>query len=284
MRLAFQIFLLAIGLASPLGAGAASAGTLVEFPNLPGHMPANLSGYLARPDSGLSAELGGPSNGGAPYPAVVVLHGCNGMFGHSAVIADRLSSWGYVTLAVDSLGPRVSDIENRCRRGLPEQEFDAYAALRYLSQLDFVDPARVAVFGQSKGGETALHVMDHDRAAQFLRERFRAAIAYYPYCDIQAATMMAPTLILTGEADETSPVEQCREMAAHARPEGAPIALAVYPGVHHNFDVALLTPGVRYQGFWLEYNEPATRDAEEKTHAFLDAHLAETSPGGPTAK
>ena len=94
MRLAFRISLLAIGIASLLGAGAASAGTLVAFPNLPGHTPANLNGYLARPDSGLSAELGGPSNGGPPYPAVVVLHGCNGIFGHSAVIADRLSSWG----------------------------------------------------------------------------------------------------------------------------------------------------------------------------------------------
>jgi hypothetical protein len=68
--------LLATGLASLLGPGAASAGTLVEFPNLPGHTPANLSGYLARPDAGLAAELGSPSNGGGPFPAVVVLHGC----------------------------------------------------------------------------------------------------------------------------------------------------------------------------------------------------------------
>src|SRR5262249_4058323 len=36
--------------------------------------------------------------------------------------------------------------------------------------------------------------------------------------------------------------------------------LIVYPGVHHNFDVALLTPGVRYRGIWLEYNEPAAKD------------------------
>ena len=101
-------------------------------------------------------------------------------------------------------------------------------------------------------------------AAQFFPERFRAAIAYYPYCDISAAPMTAPTLILIGEADERNPVEQCREMVAHARPDGAPIALTVYPGVHHNFDVALLTPGVRYQGFWLEYNERAAKDAEKK--------------------
>ena len=55
--------------------------------------------------------------------------------------------------------------------------------------------------------------------------------------------------ILIGEADETNPVEQCREMVAHARPDGAPIALTVYPGVHHNFDVALLTPGARFRGY-----------------------------------
>ena len=284
LRLAYQTSLLAIGLATLLSAGAGSAGTLVDFPNLPGHAPANLSGYLARPDSGVSAELGGPPNGGAPYPAVVVLHGCNGMFGHSAVIADRLSSWGYVTLAVDSLGPRVRGIENRCGKGLPDQAFDAYAAFRYLSQLDFVDHARVAVFGQSMGGETALHVMDPEPAAQSFKERFRAVIAYYPYCNIPAVKMTAPTLILIGEADERNPVEQCRDMVAHARPDGAPITLITYPGVHHNFDVALLTPGVRYSGFWLEYNEPAAKDAEEKTRAFLDAHLAETSPGEPTAK
>ena len=72
MRLTFRISLLAIGLASLLGPGAASAGTLVEFPNLPGHTPASLSGYLARPDAGLAAELEGdsPSNGGGPFPAI----------------------------------------------------------------------------------------------------------------------------------------------------------------------------------------------------------------------
>jgi hypothetical protein len=40
-----------------------------------------------------------------------------------------------------------------------------------------------------------------------------------------------------GESDEASPVDRCGEMVALARPDGAPIALTVYPGVHHNFDV-----------------------------------------------
>ena len=94
MRLAFRISLLAIRLASLLGAGATSVGSLVEFPNLPGQQPTHLTGYLARPDTGLAAELSGDgrSNGGGPFPAVVVLHGCIGLTGHFTGIADRLTN------------------------------------------------------------------------------------------------------------------------------------------------------------------------------------------------
>jgi dienelactone hydrolase len=276
MRVAFRISLLAIGLASLLGAGAASAGALVEFPNTSEQTP-KLLGYLARPDSGLSAVLGSPPGGGGPYAAVVVLHGCAGFSGYSPTLADRVASWGYVALAVDSLGSR--GIGNACGSGLPGQAFDAYAALRYLSRLDFVDPMRIAVRGQSMGGFSALYAVERDLAAQYFAERFRAAIAYYPGCGIPAATM---TLI--GESDDWTPAERCRKTVAHVRPDGAPIALTVYPGAHHGFDVPLLQPGVRYRGHWLEYDEPAAKDAEEKTRAFLAAHLAGTSPGEPTAK
>src|SRR5215813_1506510 len=110
-------FLLAIGLASLLDAGVAAAGTLVEFPNLPGQTPAKLVGYLARPDTGLSLILDSGAADSARRPAVVVLHGCSGFSSHSAAIADRLGSWGYVALTVDSLGPR--GIASACGRGLP---------------------------------------------------------------------------------------------------------------------------------------------------------------------
>ncbi len=53
-----------------------------------------------------------------------------------------------------------------------DQAFDAYAALRYLSQLEDVDPARVAVLGQSMGGASALSVVDRDMAAQYFSELF----------------------------------------------------------------------------------------------------------------
>jgi dienelactone hydrolase len=281
-RLAPRIFLLAIGLASSLGAPTGRAGGLVEFPNLSEQAPINLRGYLARPDAGLSALLGGNSNRAEPYPAVVVLHGCGGFSSHSAQIADRLGAWGYVALAVDSLGPR--GIASRCGGGGLDQAFDAYAALRYLSQLDFVDPARVAVLGQSMGGHSALYAVDRDLAAQYFKERFRAAVAYYPGCGIPAAATTAPTLVLIGEADDWTPAERCREMVAHSRPDGATIALTVYPGAYHAFDVAELKPGVRFLGHWLEYNEPAARDAELKVRAFLAANLGGIPQDDPAEK
>ena len=268
------------GLAASLGATDARAGSLVEFPNLADHEPSKLLGYLARPDAGLSGMLGNPSDYTGSYPAVVVLHGSGGISSHSAKIADRLGSWGYVALTVDSLGPR--GITSQSGRGRAvDQAFDAYAALRYLSQLDFVDAARVVVLGQSMGGSAALYAVDRELTAQYFNERFRGAIAYYPGCGIPAPMMTAPTLVLIGEADDWNPAERCREMVSHSQPDGAKIILTVYPRASHAFDVAELKPGIRSLGHWLEFNQGAAEDAEGKTCTFLAANLRGASADEP---
>jgi hypothetical protein len=89
-------------------------------------------GLQATPKRALEIDFAGPlynllvpqaSNGGGPFPAVVVLHGCIGITGHFTGIADRRSSWGYVALAVDSLGPRGladrSGVGLSIRRSMP---------------------------------------------------------------------------------------------------------------------------------------------------------------------
>src|SRR5215472_5380452 len=101
----------------------------------------------------------------------------------------------------------------------------------------------IAVLGQSMGGSSVLSAVDRDMFAQYFTERFRAAIAYYPVCTLPGVLMTAPMMILMGEADDWTPADRCRVMIAKARPDGAPIALTVYPGAHHAFDVAWLEPG-----------------------------------------
>jgi dienelactone hydrolase len=256
-----------------IGNGQTLAGTFVEFPNLSGREPAHLIGYLARPDAGLSALMStARDDAAAPYPAVVMLHGCGGTSSHSASIADRLGAWGYVALAIDTLGSRGRTSD--CSSGiLLEQASDAYAALHYLSTLEIVDAERVALFGQSSGGTAVLYAIEREEAVRY-DQRFHAAIAYYPSCSIVgAAVMTAPLLILIGEVDEWTSADDCQTLRDRARPKGVLIGLTVYPGVHHAFDVAQLKPGRRSLGRWLEYDARAARDAEDKTLAFLADHL-----------
>lgn len=279
-----RLLFFAIAMVSWLAAEKVQAGGLIEFPNLEHESPAQLLGYLARPDQGLPAYLGGRA-AAAPYPAVVMLHGCSGFSSYDTNFADQIASWGYVVLAVDSLSPR--GIASRCSRPgagpLLEQALDAYAALRYLSRLDFVDPKRVAVLGGSMGGFSALRVVGQELVTQHPERQFRAAIAYYPIC--RAPQMVnVPTLILIGELDDTTPAEDCQTMVENSRPDGAPISLTVYPGAYHAFDVAQLAPGIQTLGHHYEYNRSAAKDAETKVRAFLVEHVATPASVKPTTR
>ena len=97
-----------------------------------------LQGYLRQP------------SGAGPSPAVVLLHSCNG----NAQRLDerwgrRIAGWGYVTLTVDSFGPR--GLKNTCSSGaVVDLALDAYRALGFLVQQRFVDSSRVAVLGFSQ--------------------------------------------------------------------------------------------------------------------------------------
>jgi dienelactone hydrolase len=250
-----------VGLLVVLAGGAFAFGWLIEIPNFEGLYPPRLLGYLARP------------SGTGRFPAVVILHGCSGLSGGNAEIADRLRVWGYVALAIDSFGPR--GIATACGSWVG-QEYDAHAALHYLSQQDFIDPERVAMLGYSMGGGSALRIAREGSASEF-EEKFRVAIAYYPECGGAVPAMAIPTMILIGASDDWTPAEPCRELADRLQKNGTPIDLTVYPGAHHAFNFPQAKPGFRSLGHWLEYNEPAARDAETKLRGFLAANLQPTA-------
>ena len=219
--------------------------------------------------------------GTGPYPAVVLMHGCAGIRPTYARWASHLTELGYVTLILDSLGPR--SVFNVCKTPFiiasPQtRAFDAHGALAYLQGLPFVDGARIGVEGWSHGGNSVLAAVNNSGTTAKLPQRFKAAIAFYPYC-IGWGDYILPTLILLGEADEWGPLSQCQMLKAQSKNGGALIELVAYPGVFHAFDVLELENGLSFEGlhgktYWLQYNKKAHEDAAKRVRSFLAEHLS----------
>ncbi len=217
----------------------------------------------------LTGKLTKPQGNG-PFPAVVLLHGCEGiMANRDDLWAERLASWGYVTFQVDSFGPR--GLSSICEdvalvfSTIAQRAQDTYDAKSYLTGLPFVDRNRIAVMGWSHGGGTTISVI-----AQKRNDPFRSAIAFYPYCDQPLVDLNAPLLILIGEKDRWTPAISCslRMPREQTKPE---VVLKIYPDSHHGFDAEGLDRHI--MGFRLLSNPVAAADAIIQVKAFLNKHL-----------
>jgi dienelactone hydrolase len=247
-----------------------SSATVVEFEG-PLASPMSLQGYLRQPNSA------------GPSPAVVLLHACNGNWGRlDERWGKRIASWGYVTLTVDSFGPR--GIKSTCSSGAPvDMGFDAYRALNFLVRQPFVDPARVVALGFSQGGWLALTSVERGAVEQTSQNKFRAAIAFYPRCLGFKGDMTVPTLVLIGELDDWAPAQECRNMVdgrddwgiSRQKSDGAPVRLVVYPGAYHAFDAQGLQTPIQVLGHHLEFNKPAADQAIETLREFLQQNTGE---------
>lgn len=220
-----------------------------------------LIGYLSRPE------------GNGPFPAIVIMHGCGGL--NTSTRRDwpeRLASWGYVVLAVDSFTTR--NIRNTCKSYLPDRVFDAYGALDFLSKQGFVEADSVALMGFSAGGIATLEATKTEGNEQLMGRKFKAAVAYYPVCAPHAGDATVPTLILNGELDDWSPAERCRQRISRLSCKGPPIELNVYPGAYHDFDAPEVTVAKTVLGHREEYNAAAAAQSFGSVHAFLQKYLS----------
>jgi dienelactone hydrolase len=132
-----------------LGALAARRAAADKIPRAPA--PA-ISGYLVMP------------NGTGHFPAIVLLHGCNGLsasFKSDAAKSpwvSRLVDWGYAVLAIDSFTAR--GVTETCDVGIETYRVaDAYGALSFLSHRSDIDIKHVILLGFSAGSIAVLSVV-----------------------------------------------------------------------------------------------------------------------------
>ena len=261
-----------------------SATELAAFPSKDADItsgePTRLQGRIMRP--------AGPG----PFPAVVLLHGCSGLYTKAGALSARHLWWartlrdqGYLVMLVDSFGPRgiaeqCSQTDRRVRASI-ERKRDAWGALAFLRGRPDVQGERIAALGWSHGGGTVLAAYDSDGDGM----GFRGAVAFYPGCGGALRNPRwepsGPLLILIGENDDWTPAEPCQELAGRDSVKDR-LELVVYPDAHHGFDlpptpvrtrkdVASTPTGQARVGT----NEAARADAVARVTAFLAKLLKE---------
>ena len=222
------------------GSAAAAERTTVRFPSLDAAHTA-IEGALFRPDR--------PGR----LPAVVMMHGCSGLYTKSgrmqtnlAAWFDRFAQWGYVVLAVDGFNPRgfrsICETGKRPLDEIDDRPFDVYGALDWLAAQPFVRADRVALVGWSNGAMATLAAIDARAPAQFgaSRHRFRTAAAFYPGC-IRIAQRgdwrpYPKLLVLVGLADDWTQPRPCLRLIEAVRDAGAPAEIVGFEGAYHAFD------------------------------------------------
>jgi dipeptidyl aminopeptidase/acylaminoacyl peptidase len=168
--------------------------------------------------------------------------------------------------------------EGESDQGL-RQPLDVLAAIDWLAKRPLVDRERIALVGNSMGGQVALLTAAH-------RPPIRAVAAFHPPIDLAAwreanpfvrdylddlcgpeglpvrspifrvAQIDVPVLLVHGDKDENVSVEQTETMAASLKSHGKEVETFIVPGATHYF------------------TEQHNADARRKLFEFLRRHLS----------
>ncbi len=189
--------------------------------------------------------------GAGPFPAVVALHGCGGLYstrgsGLSRRHQDWAARWvgqGYAVLMPDSFGSRgigsQCGTRERVVRPGRERVADVQGARAFLQGQSDIHADRIVLLGWSNGGSTVLHAVSQGARVRDGRPDFARAVAFYPGCRTlleRGTDSRVPVSILIGGADNWTPAGPCRALVDRMRSSGGRADITVYPDAHHGFD------------------------------------------------
>ena len=245
-----------------IGAALAASSTAHAQQDNPNAMPVSAQRNSFKSGGKAIAVETFQATGSAPRPAVLMLHGADGLSYNTQYRegARSVAAAGYQVHLVHYLD-RTG--ERRASFGTLFQNFRPWTgtvqdALAFA--LDHPDAAshRVGIIGISLGAALGLAVASAD-------PRVKALVTYFgplPQDAIASTSRLPPTLVLHGSADPVVPVANAYAVEALLRRQNVPHEIKVYPGQGHGFKGA------------------AEADATARSLAFLRRHLAETLPVG----
>ncbi|HXW77489.1 MAG TPA: dienelactone hydrolase family protein [Candidatus Eremiobacteraceae bacterium] len=261
MRLKFVLAITAFGASMLVGAQAAWA----DYITIPATASTKaMPAYLVRP------------SGPGPYPAIVVVHGCDGFGTMEKGAVDELGGLGYVALGIDTNTPQGIKVTCGNVAAYVVSTQYAAAALAWLAQQAYVAPKRLGMLGYSSGSIEILNLIDPLSGPQPAPAGVRAAVAYYPGCRGRDGNISVPLLILDGSADDWLPSAPCQAMVQNAAGLGKDAEITTYPGATHAFNDPV-DGTIMVHGHTVTYDPSAAADANAKMKAFFAKYL-ESSP------
>jgi carboxymethylenebutenolidase len=215
-----------------------------------------IGGYVTRP------------KGDVAHPAVVVIHGWDGINDHVRDVARRLAKAGYVALAPDLLSRQggtssfsSSEAAIAAGRKLDDEMItkDLTGGINYLKGQSFVGVNKIGVIGFCWGGGKALLFTTRSKD-------LAASVIYYgsnPRNLEDVKNISAPVLGQYGGADEpiTSAVPKLEDAMKRY---GKSFDYKIYPGAPHSFN-SDTSPR--------SYREDAAKEAWDRTLEFFKKHL-----------
>lgn len=181
-------------------------------------------------------------------------------------LAQQYAAQGYVALAVDLYDGEVADTPDQAGAlaGAVREDVDtAFAnlegAMAYLTTLESVDASRLASVGWCFGGGWAYQMAANNLGVD-------ASVMYYGRFSAEddLSMMRADILGHFGEEDRSIAIDDVEQFQAKLDTLEGDHAVYIYPNAGHAFANADNEDA---------YNEPAARQAWQRTLDFLEANL-----------
>jgi dienelactone hydrolase len=192
----------------------------------------------------ISGDLRIPRGAAGRIPAMVIVHGSDGITAGEVGWAEDLVKIGVAAFLMDSFSGRGirETYSDQGRINSLVMILDAYRALGLLATHPRIDPTRIGVLGLSKGGWVTLYAS----LRRFQRMHgpggleFAVYLPFYPGCNNRFIgdenVSDRPIRIFNGEADGQSLFTKCSELAQRLRRAGKDVEIVGYPGAYHALD------------------------------------------------